>query len=86
MTADLPTREKALALAEAHSKAFNDEADADKNISDAAYAALEQATKDAETAIETLGLHALTTYKTGKPFRCPNPDCCWPIMEEDLEV
>ena len=80
---DLATREKALALYEAHHKAFNAEADADANITNEAYAALEKAEKDAAQAVEDFGLHVMTNNKV-EPIRCPMCKC--QLLEEDLEA
>ena len=79
---DLAAREKALALYEAHHKAFNAEADADKSISNEAYAALEKAEKDTAQAVDDFGLHVMTNNKV-EPIRCPMCKC--QLLEEDLE-
>ena len=81
---DLTAREKAAQLAEAHSKAFQRVDNCGTSISQQEYDALDKAEKDAFEAFYSHPVHSMET-KDERVFRCPNPNCRWPIVKEDLE-
>jgi hypothetical protein len=85
MTPDLAAREKAAELAESYGEALaKQELACEPSVPDAEWEAADEAHDRAFKAMDEFP-HKVLPGKDGKPFRCPNPKCRWPILEEDFE-